>query len=192
MGLEDTFLGTNAASPNRHRRRGGGGKRDDDDDENDDEEKSRLKFFIRPRVEELCSALGVGEDEEEEEDFDSEADDFEDNKKGGRRTRRKNRYAETSAAVLANMVSEFSVTRGVAESSKRRLLEEAEKRGNKKSFESLYETLKSSTMVPELDRWNAVVAKIAADEELKEAVKSSNSGSSNRKFDVLDARERSP
>ena len=122
------------------------------------------KFLIQPHVDEICSQFGIFDDEEEqEEEEDTEA-------KEGRR--KNNRYAETSAAVLANMVSEFSVTRGVSESSRRRLLDEARKRGNEEKFESLYEALKRSNAVPELDRWNAVVAKIAADEELKEALKS--------------------
>ena len=125
------------------------------------------KFLIQPHVDEICSQFGIFDDEErEEEEEDTE-------EKEGRR--KNNRYAETSAAVLANMVSEFSVTRGVSESSRRRLLDEAAKRGNEEKFESLYEALKRSNAVPELDRWNAVVAKIAADEELKEAVKSRDS-----------------
>ena len=124
------------------------------------------KFLIQPHVDEICSQFGIFDDEEQEEEQDTEA-------KEGRR--KNNRYAETSAAVLANMVSEFSVTRGVSESSRRRLLDEARKRGNEEKFESLYEALKRSNAVPELDRWNAVVAKIAADEELKEAVKSRDS-----------------
>ena len=121
------------------------------------------KFLIQPHVDEICSQFGIFDEEEQEEEQDTE-------EKEGRR--KNNRYAETSAAVLANMVSEFSVTRGVSESSRRRLLDEARKRGNEEKFESLYEALKRSNAVPELDRWNAVVAKIAADEELKEAVKS--------------------
>ena len=125
------------------------------------------KFLIQPHVDEICSQFGIFDDEEREEEEDTE-----DEKEGRRKN---NRYAETSAAVLANMVSEFSVTRGVSESSRRRLLEEAAKRGNEEKFESLYEALKRSNAVPELDRWNAVVAKIAADEELKEAVKSRDS-----------------
>ena len=124
------------------------------------------KFLIQPHVDEICSQFGIFDEEEQEEEQDTE-------EKEGRR--KNNRYAETSAAVLANMVSEFSVTRGVSESSRRRLLDEARKRGNEEKFESLYEALKRSNAVPELDRWNAVVAKIAADEELKEAVKSSDS-----------------
>jgi gamma-tubulin complex component 2 len=126
-----------------------------------------VKFLIQRHVDEICSQFGIFDDEErEEEEEDTE-------EKEGRR--KNNRYAETSAAVLANMVSEFSVTRGVSESSRRRLLDEAAKRGNEEKFESLYEALKRSNAVPELDRWNAVVAKIAADEELKEAVKSRDS-----------------
>ena len=124
------------------------------------------KFLIQPHVDEICSQFGIFDEEEQEEEQDTE-------EKEGRR--KNNRYAETSAAVLANMVSEFSVTRGVSESSRRRLLDEARKRGNEEKFESLYEALKRSNAVPELDRWNAVVAKIAADEELKEAVKSRDS-----------------
>ena len=145
-------------------------------DDDDDDEKTRAKSLIQPHVDEICAALGIANFEDDDDNEEDENGDSSFDVEGFiKRRRRKNRYAETSAAVLANMVSEFSVTRGVSESSKRRLLEEAEKRGNEKEFESLYETLKSSNVVPELDRWNAVVAKIAADEELKDAVKSRRS-----------------
>jgi gamma-tubulin complex component 2 len=143
-------------------------------------EKDVMKQRVRPSVNKICEALGIGS-------F-MASDGFTAETAEGAR----NRYAETSAAVLANMISEFSVTRGVREQSKRCLSERARDLGNAEKYERLYESLRASACVPELDRFNAVVAKIAVDDELKEALKGNLRGKSAMNDDVLMISTKSP